>query len=195
MNKTRVLVIQDASGSMWDKQTDVIGGFNAFLGEQRKVPGKTRWTLIQFCSSRGVDYVYENVKGREVPKLDQSTYVPNGATPLLDALGKGLTALLDDESIPTIVLINTDGFENASREYSKKDVAALVKRGEDLGWQFIWAGVGLDALSESHSYGFSNVHTVSVDSGNTADAYLFAANSATMYRNTGHVTALNDDQR
>lgn len=195
MSKTRIAVIQDASGSMWDKQADVIGGFNAFLDDQRKVPGKTRWSLLQFCSSRGMDLVYSDVKGREVPRLDAKSFVPNGATPLLDALGTELTRLLKDETTPTIVLINTDGFENASREYSKAQVKTLVEKAEALNWQFIWAGVGLDALAEAGSYGFMNVNTVSVSDQNSAGAYYAASATATSYRGSGLVNSENDDLR
>jgi hypothetical protein len=47
---THITVILDRTGSMESIRDDIIGGFNAFLEEQQKLPGKATMTLVQFDS-------------------------------------------------------------------------------------------------------------------------------------------------
>jgi hypothetical protein len=45
---THIAVILDRTGSMESIRDDTIGGFNAFLNEQKQQPGKASLTLVQF---------------------------------------------------------------------------------------------------------------------------------------------------
>src|SRR4051794_8514176 len=54
---TEVIVILDRSGSMASIRSDMEGGFDAFIAEQRKAPGQCQITLVQFDDV--VEMVYE----------------------------------------------------------------------------------------------------------------------------------------
>ncbi len=90
---THITVILDRTGSMESIRDDIIGGFNAFLDEQQKLPGKATMTLVQFDSQDPYEVICRFAPVAEVPKLDRNVYVPRASTPLLDAIGRGINDL------------------------------------------------------------------------------------------------------
>jgi hypothetical protein len=53
-------------------------------------------------------------------------------------------------------VITTDGMENASREYTFAKIKSLVeKQKEKYGWEFIFLGANIDAISTAASFGIS----------------------------------------
>ena len=90
---THISVILDRTGSMESIRDDTIGGFNAFLGEQKAQKGKATLTLVQFDSQDPYEVVHRFKPIKEVPELTRETYVPRATTPLLDALGRGINDL------------------------------------------------------------------------------------------------------
>lgn len=126
-NFTAIAMVIDRSGSMSGKEDDVIGGFNTFIQAQKKVPGKAIFTLVQFDDQYEV--MYDGVDIQEVKELDRTTYVPRNSTALLDAVGRTISTLgsklasmgENDRPSKVVVVITTDGFENASREHTRQD--------------------------------------------------------------------------
>jgi len=110
-----VTVILDRSGSMDAIASDVVGGFNSFLGQQRRQAGECRLTLVQFDDRYEV--VCSGVPLADVRNLTAKTYQPSGSTALLDAVGRTIDAAgrrfndLEESTRPDRVLmvIITDG--------------------------------------------------------------------------------------
>jgi hypothetical protein len=199
---TQISVILDRSGSMSLMVEQVVTGFNEFLAAQRKVPGKTRWTLMQFDKTGSgfgdgalaLDYLFMDRKGREVPKLADKNFQPRGMTPLLDAVGTEVSRLLAaDDGSKTVVFIITDGMENASTEYTQDKVKKLIKRAEKKGWQIIFMAANLDAAKEAAFIGASAAHTISTDAANYATSNWAATNTVSTYRATGKAVTENQD--
>src|SRR5258708_24059358 len=100
---------------------EAIGGINAFLESQQKLPGEARLTLVLFDHEYIV--AHDGVPIKDVPPLDKHSYVPRGTTALLDAIGRTINTIgerLDRTPEPdrpgkVIVAILTDGLENASQ--------------------------------------------------------------------------------
>lgn len=168
---TEIVVLLDRSGSMGSAKRDIIGGFNRFVAEQRKLPGEARLTLVQFDSQGPHEVVHDRVPLARVPDLTDATYVPRGMTPLLDAMGwtidhagQALAALPEAERPATVVfVVATDGEENASREYSKAALRDKVVMQQDTySWKFLYLGANQDAFAEAHKYGI----TVDLAAGN-----------------------------
>src|SRR5690606_1068576 len=113
---------------------DVIGGFNAFVRQQQQEPTPATFTLVQFDSQDPYDVVYAGVPLGAVPPLTPERFVPRGAPPLLDALGRSLIDLdvqLASTPIPhppaqVVFVVVTDGHENASRAFSYAQVRRLI---------------------------------------------------------------------
>jgi len=175
--KTEILTIMDRSGSMESIRTEVIGGYNAFLKDQREVPGEARVTLAQFDHEYTLSYQAKDIK--EAPELNMETFVPRGWTALLDAIGKTLLAqrkrITEEKwADKVIVCIITDGAENSSKEFKAADIKALVTAAQEWGgWTFVFQGANIDAFSVGQQYGISSQFTsnFAATAKGTMDAY------------------------
>lgn len=164
--KTDITIVLDRSGSMQSIREDTIGGFNAFLNEQKKTDEGDRLTLVQFDTQ--FETVHDNVPLSEVPELTTETFVPRGGTALLDSLGRTINATgarlaaLDEKERPekVIFVIITDGEENSSREFNgpdgHKQVMDMIKhQTEKYSWQFMYIGANQDAIQVGHALGIA----------------------------------------
>lgn len=146
--KTEIITITDRSGSMGFLALDVIGGFNKFLADQQAQPGDARMTFTQFDNE--YETVYQGKPLSEAPQLTVKTYIPRGATALLDAIGRTLNvqgARIKAEGWAELVIICiiTDGAENASHEFTRDQIKEMVKHAEEHGWKFIYLTANIDA--------------------------------------------------
>jgi len=196
--RTEIICILDRSGSMSGLESDTIGGFNAFIEEQKKLDDECKVTTILF--DHGYDVLYEARDLKEVPVMTDVSYFVRGSTALLDAIGRAAnTAGARYASMPkdkqpekVIVLIITDGYENCSREFSNEDIRAIIEHQEGkYSWEFTYLGANQDAFAVAHkTWGMktSNIANYSATTRGTASAYNgFAAK--TMSLRTGHSAA------
>jgi len=160
---THISVILDRTGSMGEIRDDTIGGFNAFLGEQKAQKGKATLTLVQFDSQDPYEVVHRFKPIKEVPELTRETYVPRASTPLFDALGRGINdlekSLADmvkkDRPQKIIFAVVTDGQENASREFTQAQVMKMIReKTAKEKWQFVFLSADLGAMEEAGEVGF-----------------------------------------
>ncbi len=142
--------IVDRSGSMGSIVNDVIGGFNTFIAEQRKLPDPAVVTFSQFDNQYEV--VYSNKPLVEVEDLTTRTYMPRGGTALNDAIGVTLQSIPVD-AIGETVVIMTDGEENSSTKFSTEQVKALVTEFQAKGNQVIFIGANIDSFRVGGNYG------------------------------------------
>jgi len=161
---THITVILDRTGSMHSIRSDVIGGFNAFLEEQRATDDNATLTLVQFDSQDPFEAVCDFKEIADVENLTAETYIPRASTPLLDAMGHGIVhieegiAKLHKGKIPTkvVVMIITDGQENASREYNKKQIEKMIKEKQEKDdWQFNFMSSDLDSIRDAGELGLA----------------------------------------
>jgi uncharacterized protein YegL len=153
-NKTEIVCIVDRSGSMRSFVDDTIGGFNEFLGNQREEPGEAQLTLVLFDHEYTV--VHDGVPLMNVPPLDRKTYRVRGQTALHDAIGRAIQTVgtrlanTPDQERPdkVLVMILTDGQENASVEYGHQQVRDLIERQRDkYSWEFVYLGANQDSFA------------------------------------------------
>ncbi len=184
--KTQIVAILDRSTSMRGSELDVINNFNQFVKDQKKIPGKAELTLIMF------DSVYQTIfhkkKLKNVPKLTREDYWTRGYTALYDAVGKALSSFGKNDKV--IVLIHTDGEENASKEYTKEKIQKLVKNRKKAGWEFLFVGQDLDSARTHQiavSIGVPLINTISVSKDSTGFKNMnrFYGAVTTSYRTEG----------
>ncbi|BDQ01537.1 vWA domain-containing protein [Ignavibacterium sp.] len=166
-NLTHITVILDRSGSMQAIKSDIIGGFNTFLKEQKEVPTKSTFTLIQFDTVNHYEIVHNFKPISEIPELTDKTFVPRGGTPLLDCLGRGINDLseqiskLPEDKKPDRIffVVITDGHENSSTEFYKEDIVKLIdkKKSEDR-WEFLFLSADLQAISDARHFGINQTN-------------------------------------
>lgn len=152
-----VVSILDRSGSMGGTQNEVIGAYNAFIEDQKKIAkdndAKIKTTLILFDDR--YEEVYEKVPVEQTPELTNQTYFVRGMTAYLDALGNTITKFEGKKNV--IFFIETDGMENASREYSMDAVKKLVEKKKSEGWDFNFVGADLDTATVSKMSGMLGI--------------------------------------
>lgn len=172
-NKALIVVVLDRSGSMQTIQKDMVGGFARFVEEQRAQPGQCEMSLYQFDDA--YDVVYERKPIADVPPL---ALVPRGSTALLDAVGKTIAAVGEQLAAApeaqrpgaVVVLVITDGHENASKEWTRAKVAALVREQEkSYNWRFVYLGADAAAFAEAASMGIAQASSYSTQ--NVGGAY------------------------
>ena len=165
---TELVMIIDRSGSMNSIKEDIIGGINNFIEEQKK-NGETRVTTVLFNNE--VKFINEDVDINEVAKMDGRNYVPSGCTALLDAVGDSISfikarhAKLEEKDLPknTIVVITTDGLENASKEYSYSQIKSMIELQKKCGWTFIFQAANIDVAKEANRLGVDQDYAMSFE--------------------------------
>ncbi len=187
---THVFALLDKSGSMTDRANEVIGGFNEYIDEQKKVEGETKLTLAFFNTSMNV--VCNDIYLEQFNKLDNTNYTTIGGTALNDSLVDLIrqAELKVNKDDNVIFIIITDGEENSSRRFSKSDVKKLVESHQELGWVFIYLAANIDAFAEAQNYGFKETHTSGYDAtrdGGTTMAYAAASMATSQLKFSGKV--------
>jgi len=62
----------------------------------------------------------------------------------------------DEQTEHVMFVITTDGMENASREFSCEKVRQMIERQKSkYGWEFIFLGANIDAISTAERFGIS----------------------------------------
>lgn len=151
-------IILDQSGSMSDCVNQTLKG----LSDQRKEilaianefsDQEIRVGLTVF--DHNIELKYSNLSVTELSRMNSFHYQPNGQTALLDAIGMSVAAiqrLMVNEGDSAVIIILTDGYENASKEYSHKQIKELIQAKEETGkWSFTYLGATLDAVEIARS--------------------------------------------
>jgi hypothetical protein len=164
-----IITVFDRSGSMSSIANDMIGGFNAFIKKQRDAKiGECKITFNQFDDI--FEQIYKNVDVNDVKDLTSDTYQPRGCTALYDAVGKTVNSVgVDLNALPenerpekVLVVVITDGLENASREFDAKKVREMVKHQTEVyNWEFVFLGANIDTWSTGESIGVAGCNTIS----------------------------------
>ncbi len=165
--KTQIynLVVLDKSGSMGCIRRAAMEGFNETLAGIKKAQQEYAETqqhyisLVTFCSCSR-DAVYDKVPVAEAVPLTLNQYEPCCCTPLYDAMGFALTSLRahvkDIDDVAVVVTIITDGLENASKEYNRNSIRALVDSLKNEGWSFTFMGANQNSSEVAQSLAIRN---------------------------------------
>jgi uncharacterized protein YegL len=161
--KTRIfnLIIIDESGSMEVIKQQAINSVNETIqtiraAQQRNENQEHFVTLVSFNDRVKTINDCESID--KVQELTAESYQPDCCTALYDAMGMSLNALRKkvadiDKVLVTVV---TDGYENASREYSGKAIKALVEELKAKGWVFAYIGANHDVEAVAASMSITN---------------------------------------
>jgi len=147
-----------------------INGFNAQVRKVRDIAREfpeqeLRMSLTVFNSN--VDNIFSNLNPEKVELLNSSVYKTSGSTALYDAIGKTIfqienemKARGDRPNDTAVVIIITDGYENASRLFSLKDIRESIMRLEATGrWTFSFLGATLDAVDVAERMAFKRANS------------------------------------
>ncbi len=177
---TEIVYILDRSGSMAGLEADTIGGFNSMMEKQKNTGEKAVVSTVLFDDV--CEVIHDRVPIEKVEKMTDKQYYVRGCTALLDAVGGAIKhignvhkyAREDDRPEKTIVVITTDGMENASREYTREKIEKMVKRQQKkFGWEFIFIGANIDAYAEAQKYGIRKDRAVNYVSDSVGTGHVY----------------------
>lgn len=183
-NYTAIAVLMDRSGSMASMRVEAENAINSYIEDQKKEPGECTIRLADF------DHDYRDVyRSTDIQKVSGYTLHPRGTTALNDGIGRLVTDFgrelseLPEEKRPghVIVVIVTDGFENASREFAHSQVAEMIKhQQEKYGWDFVFLAAGQDAIATANAYNIDAGSALTFD----PNAVSYAGASLSAYTST-----------
>lgn len=181
MSKTvQNLVILDKSGSMQAIRGQAVAGvvetIKTIQSLQQKHPEiEQRITLVAFCSCSTISLL-KNVPAMTVDTDAVNAYQPCCGTPLYDAVGSSCTEMAklvgNNQETAVSVTIITDGYENASKTWTRPALHELIEQYKAQGWLFAYIGTDHDVTAVSHGLGIDN--TMSFDKSEEGTRDMFA---------------------
>lgn len=157
---TELVFILDRSGSMSGLERETINGFNSMINKLKSPTEETLVTTVLFDNE--YEILHDGVDIEKLKPLTDKEYYVRGMTALLDAVGTTISKIVDvkkrvnreKEKEKVIFVITTDGYENASREFTLKKVKKMIEhQQEKYGWDFIFMGANMDAVGEAEKMG------------------------------------------
>ena len=188
---TELVFLLDRSGSMGGLESDTIGGYNALLEKQKNVPGEAVVTTVLFDDR--YELLHDRITLKGISPITGKDYYVRGNTALLDAIGMSIQKIenahrhTDESQRPgrTLMVITTDGRENASREYTYQKVRQMIEhQKEEFGWEFLFLGANIDAIGTAGKFGITADRAVTyhADSAGTRLNYDVVSDAAACLR-------------
>ena len=198
MPANAAILVADRSGSMSNILDNAVAGINEYISGIRKVADLT-FTMLRF-DTISTDVVHRRIPIADVPEITKTDLEPRGGTPLIDALCIAITSAKDHykDDDRVVIVANTDGFENASREYKLDDLHALIKERRAVGWQFVFLGASIDAYRDATKFGINTGSTMSYDAKNrgaTLRASSGLSGQSMSYYSTGADINFSDEDK
>lgn len=177
----------DSSGSMSGSESDVVGGFRGVIDEQKEnKDGKVTVSLYTFS-----DKVQEKYLGVDINDIGEFTYRPFGCTAMNDGIGTAIDSVgkwlyerdIKGDEMPgkTLFVVMTDGQENASVEYTLKQVKDKIREQTDkYSWEFIYMGTDITTSKDSDELGFK--HSTYSSKSKLSSNYNVVNQATTAYR-------------
>jgi Mg-chelatase subunit ChlD len=192
-NVTELVFILDKSGSMAGLEADTIGGFNAMLMKQQKAQGEAIVTTALF--NHQYELLHDRINVRGISPITEKDYEVGGTTALLDAIGSTIQKIInvqkrtseEERAEKVLFVITTDGMENASKEYSAGKIKKMVQyQKEKFGWEFMFLGANIDAISTAARFGIDEEFAVDYHADQVGTQLNYeAVNEAVMNLRTG----------
>ncbi|MEQ1784966.1 MAG: vWA domain-containing protein, partial [Hyphomonadaceae bacterium] len=180
-------ILLDRSGSMQSLWVEALSSVNAFAKELANKPGgpavDSHITLAVFDSQDRLKFDtlrrkqpalhWENVTDREAS--------PRGMTPLLDAMGRIIALAEGDNPDKAVIVVMTDGQENASQEVTRDGVKAALDRVKAKGWEIVFLGANFDNISDASSVGVQGGQQMAMSAGTMNESMSRLARKSRAY--------------
>ena len=180
--RTQVFFLLDMTGSMGENKSATIDAFNEYVGGLRSddATSSLKFSLAIFNSAIGIGLNIDKESLSEVPKLTYKNYVPNGTTPLYDAIGFSIDSL-DGADGSVLFIVLTDGYENSSSRFNKDDIKRKISKKTEQDWNFVFLGCDIDAMEEGRDIGIEPESAKSYSRAESSQAMREMADSTIRY--------------
>ncbi len=172
---THYILIMDESSSMSSAKQETLTAINEQIENCRKIAremGEEAISLSLSFFSTHVKKVFVRQRPSRVGLLTSSDYNPSGYTALLDAVGMSIqeteSKILPDDDV--VMLVLTDGQENASQFFSFRQIAQQIERLKATGkWTFSFMGADIDAWDLASRLSISDSEVISLKKENLGE--------------------------
>lgn len=196
-----VYILYDRSGSMASREEEAVNSVNSYV---KKLSGSVAITIVSFDSENPHDVVRDHVSLSEYTNLKTSEVKSRGTTPLYDATGWIIDQIYKDNPKKAILILTTDGEENASKEYSHSSIQKRISDFKEKGYQVVFLGsefknVGVVAQSFGMDWGTQLNRTAgnygAVSASLASKTMAYASTGASVNWTASEKKALGDDQK
>lgn len=153
-------ILLDRTGSMQDIWSEALSSVNAYArGLAEPDPGApdvtANVTLAVFDRTQEVafDILRRIVLANDWTPVTDDEASPRGMTPLFDAIGRMTAIAREDNPERAVIVIMTDGHENASREVTRDGAKAALDACRERGWEVVFLGAEFAAFDDAGSVG------------------------------------------
>lgn len=186
-----VYILLDRSGSMSTLWNEAIGSINGYVQTLKKTD-KVHFAVFDSISHD----VLRDTKVKEWKDVTSDEVQPRASTPLYDSVGKIMTVAETDKAKKTVLVVMTDGYENASKEHNQASIKAKVKEFEDKKWEVLFLGANFDAVETvSGSVGVASAKTMNIAAGNMRGMMDTLSMYTTAYASTGATISFSDEDK
>lgn len=154
LQTAHVVIILDESGSMSSTRDVTIRGVNEQIQKIKENSKSDKiQTFISFVTfnSRGsTNFRFFNQPVESLTEITEKEYVPSGMTAMYDAVGETIDKYIfeteyNDKNTTYLIVIVSDGEENASGTYTDKLIAEKIQELQKNGrWTFTYMGANQD---------------------------------------------------
>lgn len=161
-------ILLDRTGSMSDIWDEALTSVNAYADsvvepdDGPEVINDLTFAVFDHQQGFQFDILRDNVSGEDWTSISPDEVSPRGTTPLFDAIGQIIALAEEDNPEKAIIVIMTDGHENASQELGKKEVKAAIERAEARGWQVVFLGAEFANFADADAVGVTSSKQMAV---------------------------------
>jgi len=153
----KIVIVLDESGSMDPVKDKIKSAIDNIINEQKQVKTcPTSFTLVKFNDN--ISRVINNkLITSTIPVYD---YNPSGNTRLYDAIGDTINWFRNEKNV--LLVIVTDGHENASKEYNQNMVTNMIEDKKlNNKWTYVYLSCDNKTFKQGLNIGLNNSETTS----------------------------------
>ncbi len=197
-------ILLDRTGSMGPIWDEALGSVNAYVDALSKPddgavpdPGE-KVTLAVFDHHSGLqfDILRKGVLLPDWKKVTNDDATPRGMTPLFDALARTVSLAEADNPARAVIVVMTDGAENASKEVTKDGAKAALDRARARGWEVIFLGADFAKFGDAGAVGVAGSKSMAMAPGMFEDSMRkLAAKNRQYFAARSESVDFNDEDR
>ena len=187
-------ILLDRTGSMSSMWTEALSSVNAYAAGLGALEGGPEIdadvTLAVFDAQDGLqfDVIRENVDATDWRNVTDKDASPRGTTPLYDAIGRIVSVAETDRPEKAVLVIMTDGLENASRELTREGARAALDRAREKGWEIVFLGAEFSNFDDAEGVGQSSSRNMAVAKEQLSESMGRLAQKSRAYANGDEAT-------
>lgn len=165
-------ILLDRTGSMsgiWDEALSSVNAYAKSVGEEEEGEKDfvTKVSVAVFDAQDGLqfDVLRKDVNSDSWTDVTNAEAHPRGMTPLFDAIGRLVAMAEADAPEKAVLVIMTDGHENASREMTGEGAKKALERAEKRGWEVVFLGAEFATFDDADQVGVSRSKQMAVGAG------------------------------